>query len=131
MLLLQGDYAYCQVIRELDKSNAFYRIVALSATPGSDLNAVKLVLQNLKTSTIELRNEDSPDITPYTHQRTIEKVVVPIGEELKKVKMQYLSVLEPFVQRLSKMGLLIKRGNSIDPSQYTKFGILQSRNEFR
>lgn len=119
------------MIRELDKSNASYRVVALSATPGSDLNAVKLVLQNLKVSNIELRNEESPDIIPYTHQRTIQKVVVPIGDELKKVKMEYLSVLEPFVRRLAKMGLLSKKGNSIDPTQYSKFVILESKNEFR
>ena len=36
-----------KVIKELSKSNAVYRVVALSATPGSDLKAVRLVLQNL------------------------------------------------------------------------------------
>ena len=74
-----------QVIKELTKSNATYRVVALSATPGTDLNAVRMVLQNLLISNIELRNEESADIVPYTFQRSIEKVVVPLGEELKKV----------------------------------------------
>jgi ERCC4-related helicase len=63
-------------------SRADFRVVALSATPGSDLQAVRLMLQNLLISRIELRSEESPDIVPYTFQRKVEKVVVPLGQEL-------------------------------------------------
>lgn len=73
------------MIKELTKWNAIYRVVALSATPGTDIQAVRLVLQNLLISNIELRNEESPDIVPYTFARTIEKVVVKLDDELKKV----------------------------------------------
>ena len=73
------------MIKELTKWNAIYRVVALSATPGTDISAVRLVLQNLLISNIELRNEESPDIVPYTFARTIEKVVVKLDDELKKV----------------------------------------------
>ena len=34
--------------------------IALSATPGSDLQAVRMMLQNLEISKIELRDESSP-----------------------------------------------------------------------
>ncbi|TRY61353.1 hypothetical protein TCAL_01790 [Tigriopus californicus] len=128
----QGDYAYCQVVRELQKSsNPHFRVVALSATPGSDIQAVRLMLQNLMISHIELRSEDSPDIVPYTFQRSIEKVVVPLGQELTCVKNKFLTIMEHFVRRLAKNGALIRRGNSVNPTHYTKFGLLQSRNEFR
>ena len=83
-------------------------MLALSATPGTDLQAVRAMLQNLKISKIELRNEESPDIVKYTHARTIEKVVVGLGEELKSVKEKYLAVLEHFVKRLSQCGVLGK-----------------------
>ena len=32
-----GNYSYCTVVQELTKANAVYRILALSATPGSDI----------------------------------------------------------------------------------------------
>ena len=32
-----GNHAYCQVVRELSQSSPAFRIVALSATPGSDI----------------------------------------------------------------------------------------------
>ena len=65
----QGDYAYCQVVKELVRSEAMTRIVALSATPGTDIPKVKAMLSSLQISHIELRKEDSPDILPYTHNR--------------------------------------------------------------
>ena len=90
----QGEYAYCQVVREMQRSKTDFRVVALSATPGTDINAVRLMLQNLLISNIELRSEDSPDIVPYTFQRTIEKIVVPMGKELEDVRQKFLTILE-------------------------------------
>ena len=69
-------------MKELNRHGTTFRVLALSATPGTDLNNVKLMLQNLGISRIELRSEESPDILPYTHERTIQKVVVPLGQEL-------------------------------------------------
>ena len=49
-------------------------------------------MDNLLVSHIELRTEDSIDIKPYTHERKVEKVVVPLGEELTSVKEEYVQV---------------------------------------
>eukprot|EP00095_Tigriopus_kingsejongensis_P003009 maker-scaffold170_size291898-snap-gene-0.16 protein:Tk03009 transcript:maker-scaffold170_size291898-snap-gene-0.16-mRNA-1 annotation:"hypothetical protein LOTGIDRAFT_127429" len=128
----QGDYAYCQVVKELSKiPNPQFRVVALSATPGSDIQAVRLMLQNLMISHIELRSEDSPDIVPYTFERTIQKIVIPLGDELLGVKNKFLTIMEHFIRRLAKNGALSRRGNSANPTHYSKFGLLQARNEFR
>ena len=32
-----GNHAYCQVVKELGKHNTQFRVLALSATPGSDI----------------------------------------------------------------------------------------------
>jgi Fanconi anemia group M protein len=39
----QGDFAYCQVVSTLRSATQNFRLLALSATPGSDINAVKQV----------------------------------------------------------------------------------------
>ena len=105
----QGNYAYCNVVRELMRqspsgNSADFRVLALSATPGTDVNAVKAVISNLIISKIELRHEESPDIVPYTHQRTIEKVVVPLGKELEMIRDKYNAVLEVFVRYENQHG---------------------------
>ena len=79
-------------LRELNRAEAKTRIVALSATPGADVPSVKQVLQNLFISKIELRHEESEDIVPFTHYRNIDKIVVPLDDDLVKVRDKLLLV---------------------------------------
>ncbi|KAF0288910.1 Fanconi anemia group M protein [Amphibalanus amphitrite] len=90
-----GNHAYCQVVRELSRHTSQFRVLALSATPGSDLKAVIQVLTNLLISRVEVRSEESPDVTPYTHGRQLEKIVVPLGDGLKAVRDKYMQSPPP------------------------------------
>ncbi|KAL6478137.1 hypothetical protein MHYP_G00139720 [Metynnis hypsauchen] len=87
-----GNHAYCQVVRELWNQTKQFRVLALSATPGGDIKAVQQIISNLLISHIELRSEESPDIQAYSHQRSLEKIVVPLGESLTEYQTRYLQV---------------------------------------
>uniref|UniRef100_A0A8C9GB04 FA complementation group M n=1 Tax=Piliocolobus tephrosceles TaxID=591936 RepID=A0A8C9GB04_9PRIM len=89
-----GNYAYCQVVRELVKYTNHFRILALSATPGSDIKAVQQVITNLLIGQIELRSEDSPDILAYSYERKVEKLIVPLGEELTAIQKTYIQGIQ-------------------------------------
>nr|XP_009675263.1 PREDICTED: Fanconi anemia group M protein [Struthio camelus australis] len=122
-----GNHAYCQVVRELSKYTTQFRILALSATPGSDTKAVQQVISNLLIAQIELCSEDSPEIQPYSHERCVEKIVVPLGEELVEIQNAYIRVLETFAGRLIKIGVLARR----DIPSLTKYQIILARDQFR
>ncbi|XP_059675716.1 Fanconi anemia group M protein [Gavia stellata] len=122
-----GNHAYCQVVRELSKYTSQFRILALSATPGSDTKAVQQVISNLLIAQIELCAEDSPEIQPYSHERQVEKIVVPLGEELVEIQNAYIRVLETFAGRLIKIGVLAKR----DIPGLTKYQIILARDQYR
>ncbi|XP_035183493.1 Fanconi anemia group M protein, partial [Oxyura jamaicensis] len=122
-----GNHAYCQVVKELSKYTNQFRILALSATPGSDTKAVQQVISNLLIAQIELCTEDSPEIQPYSHERQVEKIVVPLGEELTEVQNAYIQVLETFAGRLIKMGVLARR----DIPTLTKYQIILAREQYR
>ena len=64
-----GNYAYCEVIRSLLESGAVFRILALSATPGSDTKTVQEVVSSCCIQKIEIRTEDSIDIQQYIFNR--------------------------------------------------------------
>uniref|UniRef100_A0A3Q2P0J9 Helicase ATP-binding domain-containing protein n=1 Tax=Fundulus heteroclitus TaxID=8078 RepID=A0A3Q2P0J9_FUNHE len=85
-----GNHAYCQVIRQLISQTLRFRVLALSATPGGDTKSVQAVISNLLISHIELRSEESPDIQAHSHQRSVEKVVVPLGEKLSAYQARYI-----------------------------------------
>ncbi|XP_027272307.1 Fanconi anemia group M protein isoform X2 [Cricetulus griseus] len=122
-----GNYAYCQVVRELVKYTTHFRILALSATPGSDIKAVQQVITNLLIGKIELRSEDSPDILPYSHERRVEKLVVPLGEELGAIQKTYIQILETFASPLIQRNVLMKR----DIPNLTKYQVILARDQFR
>ncbi|KAJ8290505.1 hypothetical protein GJAV_G00013740 [Gymnothorax javanicus] len=122
-----GNHAYCQVIRELGSKTQQFRVLALSATPGGDITAVQNVISNLLISHIELRSEESPDIQAHSHQRSLEKAVVPLGDMLSAYQARYLQVLEKFTGRLTMMGVLSQR----DLRNLTKYQLILARDQFR
>ncbi|NXN80232.1 FANCM protein, partial [Bombycilla garrulus] len=122
-----GNHAYCQVVRELSKYTNQFRVLALSATPGSDTKAVQQVISNLLIAQIEVCAEDSPEIQPYSHERQVEKIVVPLGEELVEIQNTYIKVLEAFAGRLIKVGVLSRR----DIPNLTKYQIILARDQYR
>ncbi|XP_039214552.1 Fanconi anemia group M protein isoform X1 [Crotalus tigris] len=122
-----GNHAYCQVVKELCKYTKEFRVLALSATPGSDAKAVQQVITNLLISHIELCSEDSPDIQPYSHERRIEKCVVPLGKELTEIQNAYIRVLEIFTGRLTRLQVLPRH----EIPALTKYQIILARDQFR
>jgi ERCC4-related helicase len=54
-------------VRQLAQTNQHFRVLALSATPGPDIQTVQNVISNLHISHIEIRTEESIDIRPFTY----------------------------------------------------------------
>ncbi|TKC39145.1 hypothetical protein EI555_017052 [Monodon monoceros] len=96
-----GNYAYCQ--------------------------AVQQVITNLLIGQIEIRSEDSPDILPYSHERRVEKLVVPLGEELGAIQKAYIQILEALASSLIRRNVLMRR----DIPNLTKYQIILARDQFR
>ncbi|KAJ3256875.1 3'-5' DNA helicase [Boothiomyces macroporosus] len=80
-----GNYAYVEVIKELNIQQCRYRVLALSATPGSDLQKVQTVINHLNIEKIESRTEDSFDVAPFIHSKSIREVVVEQSALMKTV----------------------------------------------
>ncbi|XP_008398144.1 Fanconi anemia group M protein isoform X1 [Poecilia reticulata] len=122
-----GNHAYCQVIRQLSSQTLQFRILALSATPGGDTKSVQSVISNLLISHIELRSEESPDIQAHSHRRSVEKVVVPLGEKLSCHQARYLQVLEKFMSRLVQNRAMGHK----DLRTLSKYQLILARDQFR
>ena len=60
------------MIAQINKS---FRILALSATPGSDEKKLQEVVNNLLIATIEARAEDDEELLPYTHEKLVEHII--------------------------------------------------------
>ncbi|KAG8267289.1 hypothetical protein J6590_054686 [Homalodisca vitripennis] len=120
------EYSYCHVIKELEKAGAMFRILALSATPGSNIKAVVEVVQNLRISTLELRGEDSPDVTPYTHAKQIEPVSLSLSKNILDFREQFLLIFERYARSLREARLVTCNVQNI-----TKFQLLKASERIR
>ena len=49
--------------------NPHFRVLALTATPGSTTEAVQEIVDSLHISRIEIRDEKSIDLQPYMHKK--------------------------------------------------------------
>lgn len=121
-----GNYAYSQVVRELEPINRDVRILALSATPGSDIRAVQKVVTNLKIAKIESRTEDSMDLQAYVFKRNITEIVVPCGRDISEIRDKFARMMRPHLERLMKSGVI----RTADPAQLSRFAILQGKNGY-
>lgn len=81
-----GNYAYNFIAEQYNKSAKFPRILALTASPGNNIEKIEEVCRNLHIENIEVRTDSDPDVKPYIQQTNIEWVEVDLPEEFVEVK---------------------------------------------
>ena len=133
-----------------------FRVLALSATPGADGQSIQQVIDNLLIAHMEVRTEDALDVRPYIHGRQVrcrpllshsqggrgspapsvycsarlapqmEKLVVPMGDDLSSVRDQFKQLMVPCMQRLQRAGVL----QVSDPDKISPFLVVRQREYF-
>ncbi|KAH8725310.1 hypothetical protein GQ44DRAFT_707504 [Phaeosphaeriaceae sp. PMI808] len=118
-----GAYAYVEVVSFLRRFNQSFRVLALTATPGADVESVQKVIDGLDISRVEIRTENSMDICSYVHQRKIEKHVFKNSDEMEMCMELYSQALLPLVKTVAGLNAYW----STNPLDLTPFGCQQAR----
>ncbi|PIN81764.1 DEAD/DEAH box helicase [Candidatus Woesearchaeota archaeon CG10_big_fil_rev_8_21_14_0_10_32_9] len=84
-----GDYAYTFLAKKYLEIGKHVRILALTASPGSNKEKIMEICSNLGIEEIEYRTSEDFDVKPYVQDMDIEYVQLELPDELKKVK-EYL-----------------------------------------
>ncbi|KAL2757129.1 hypothetical protein ACRALDRAFT_2052863 [Sodiomyces alcalophilus JCM 7366] len=121
-----GEYAYAKVVKQMRRFNPFFRVLALTATPGSKVDTVQEVIDNLGISHTEIRTEDSIDIRQYVHQRNIDQRVLDPSDEMCEIKDLFSKALRPLMDKLTKQNVYFGR----DPMSITTFGLMKQEKEW-
>ena len=101
-----GDYAYVFVAKQYQKKARFPRILALTASPGSDMEKIKEVCKNLYIEDIEVRTEDDPDVKPYIQEIKIEWIKIEIPSIFKEIQKFLADFIKERMQKLKQWGIL-------------------------
>lgn len=121
-----GNYSYVKVVNFLRRFNKSFRILALTATPGSSVEAVQDVIDNLEISKVEIRTEESIDIAQYVHRRNIDTIVLDPSPEILLIKEHFSKALQPLVNLLCAQNAYYNK----DPMSLTPFGLIQAKKQW-
>ena len=121
-----GAYAYVEVVSFLRRFNNSFRVLALTATPGADVESVQKVIDGLDISKVEIRTENSMDICSYVHQRKIDKQVFQNTDEMEMCMDLYSEALQPLVNTIAGLNAYWSK----DPRDLTPYGCQQAKKKW-
>lgn len=101
-----GDYSYVFLAKMYHKRSDFERILALTASPGSEIEKITEVCTNLFIEDIEIRTQDSPDVKEYIQQVDMKKIVVELPEEIKHIQRYLFDCYKSKLEEIKKLGYL-------------------------
>ncbi len=101
-----GDYSYVWIAKQYDKTARFARILALTASPGSKLEKITEVCDNLLIEELEIRTDDDPDVKPYVQKSEVKWVTVQLPEEFKIIKKFLESCLKDKLKQVKEHGYI-------------------------
>ena len=122
-----GDYAYVKIVEHLKHVGAKFRLLALSATPGTSLAAIQQVVYALQINRIEARTDEDPTVAPYIHRRDTEYIVVPQTSMAKKVEYALNDIVSPLLSKLRSSGALRSAGYAT----VTTYTLLRATQEYK
>jgi ERCC4-related helicase len=101
-----GNYAYVAAVKHLTEAGVRFRLLALSATPGTTADAVQSVLRNLHIGAVEYRSEEDADVAPYTFRRQVDLRVVQPTATMRDLEEAYAAAFRPMVEELGRVGVI-------------------------
>ncbi|CAH0754382.1 unnamed protein product [Bemisia tabaci] len=120
----RGNYSYCQVIRQMSDFLLKFRILALSATPGNNLEAYQEIIHNLNIAKVQVRAEDSPDVVKYIHGRKLSHIVLKLDNLWKQFQGKLLELYEDYSRPLKDHNVV--RGNISTLSAYQVMTLMET-----
>lgn len=105
-----------------------YRIIALSASPGSNMQNIQSLIENLKIKKIELRTEHDVDLKDYIFNKAIDLIEVDSSDDIK-------AFLDLLIKLINKKLEVMKKYKVIPNSESAKYlgtcHLLKYLNEFK
>ena len=101
-----GDYSYVWIAKQYEKTATHPKILGLTASPGSDMEKINEILDNLFIEEIELKTDQDPDVKPYIQEVSVNWINVNFPEELKVVQKYLKECMKSKLAEISRYGYL-------------------------
>ncbi len=99
-----GDYAYVSIGKRYSESPRL--ALGMTASPGSDVDKIAEVCENLGITNVEIRSELDEDVIRYTQDVQMEYVAVNVQEGMSRVTFLLKQILDEQIAKLRGWGFL-------------------------
>jgi len=100
-----GDYAYVFIAKQYNKLADFPKILALTASPGTDVEKITDVCKNLFIEEVEIRTDSDPDVVEYVQDMNIKWVKVDLPPTFLKIQDFLKNCLKSKISEMKKYGI--------------------------
>src|SRR5205823_11223698 len=100
-----GDYAYVDVAAAY-KQMPGRLVLGMTASPGSSAEKILEVCDHLSITAVEIRTEYDPDVVPYQHDLSVERIPIDAPDVSKEIRSLLQVIFDEQVERLKKIGFL-------------------------
>ncbi len=104
-----GDYAYVFIAEQYYQQATSPLLLALTASPGSEIEKIRAVVSNLRIENIELRTRESPDVAPYVPHVAFEWKEVTLPERFREVGRRLKQAMRSRLQPIKEAGFIETR----------------------
>jgi ERCC4-related helicase len=115
----RGDHSYCKIVRSVASLTRFFRVLALTATPGRSFEDIQKVIYNLLIERIEFRSRE--DCAEYVHNRELRSLVIPDASGVAELTARLNAVLQVYLRELLRQSLVAH----IDPSRTSRGSLVK------
>ena len=105
-----------------------FRVLGLSATPGSSTEQVQQIITTLGISTVVFRDENDQDVMPYVHKKDSETHIV---DHISSQNTSRASLLGSLQQLVGSLSAGQHYYGAADAERVTRFGLLQAKKVYK
>ena len=118
-----GNHAYVQVASMLSRRSGGFRILALSATPGQNVEKIQEVVTKLRIHRLEARDETSIDVMGCINERVQHTLKLPLEGDVAKARDAVGRVYSLTLRRLELI-------HETDIHKMPRFLIIQAQQKY-
>jgi Fanconi anemia group M protein len=100
------NYSYVWIAKRYSEESRFFKIIGMTASPGSDLDKIKEVCDNLFIEDIEIRTDEDPDVKPYIRGINLSWVYIELPENFAKAKGFLEKSYKSKIDKIKEKGFL-------------------------
>ncbi len=101
-----GDYSYVFAAKQYMKKADYPKILALTASPGSDLEKISEVCRNLQIECVEVRTENDEDVKDYVQDIKVDWIKVDLPPAFSFIKKTIEQCYTSKLKEVKELGYL-------------------------